>query len=134
MRCSTNTTRPLSRGHRAGIDCAIGRRQFDTTIVPNAVTRAIWGEPASAAKMRRCQPYRNDRHAARWKLMVRPAGQTLDSAAHGQPGRQGRKPRLDARDKAIWDPIIEFASREARDGFDECVLAARERQHPEALS
>ena len=35
--------------------------------------------------------------------------------------------------KAIWDPIIEFSSRERRERFTEAVLAALCVQHPAFL-
>ena len=42
--------------------------------------------------------------------------------------------RLDAGGKATWEAVVAFASREARDRFNEAVLAALRQQHPEALS
>jgi DNA-binding cell septation regulator SpoVG len=43
-------------------------------------------------------------------------------------------PVLDERGKAIWDLIIEFADSAARHRFQEAVLDALRRSHPEAFS
>ena len=104
--------------------------------------------PATAAKIRRWQPFRNPAgtvlgflsielpsglviHDA--KLMVGQAGKHwIALPANKQIDKDGN-PRLDADGKQLWSPIVEFANRDARDRFHELILAALRRQHPSAL-
>jgi len=67
------------------------------------------------------------------KLMVGPAGKHwIALPAIKQTGKDG-EPRLDDNGKQLWSPIIEIPSQDARDRFNELVLAALRRQHPGAL-
>src|SRR5262249_41611042 len=43
-------------------------------------------------------------------------------------------PRLDAKGKQQWTPMVSFADRAASDRFRDLILAALERDHPEALA
>ena len=68
------------------------------------------------------------------KLMVGPLGKHwIATPAEQQLDKKGN-PRLAARGKTIWQPIVEFSTREDRTRFGELVLAALRRQHPEALA
>jgi DNA-binding cell septation regulator SpoVG len=67
------------------------------------------------------------------KLMVGPQGRRwIALPAIKQLDAEGQ-PRLGADGKTIWTPIIEFTSRDVRDKFNEVVLAALRRSHPEAF-
>ena len=67
------------------------------------------------------------------KLMTGPAGKHwIAMPAVKQLDRDGN-PRLDANSKAVWSAIIEFRDRATRDEFQEPVLGALRRHHPEAF-
>jgi DNA-binding cell septation regulator SpoVG len=68
------------------------------------------------------------------KLMIGQAGKHwIALPAERQVDRDGN-PKLDANGRQAWSPIVEFRDRDARDRFNELVLAALQRQQPEALS
>jgi hypothetical protein len=104
---------------------------------------------SASTTIRRWQPYRNaagtiygfiDVERASGlvingiKLMVGHAGKYWVAPPAVQQRDKDGAIRLDAGGKATWEAVVAFASREARDRFNECVLAALQRQHPEALS
>jgi hypothetical protein len=60
------------------------------------------------------------------KLMIGPAGK------HWVAMPATKREAADGG-KAAWDPIIEFADREARDRFGAGILAALREQHPDAF-
>jgi hypothetical protein len=67
------------------------------------------------------------------KLMVGPNGRRwFAMPAVKQFDRDG-SPRLDAKGKQLYSPIIEFASREAAARFRDLALDALSRAHPDAL-
>jgi hypothetical protein len=64
------------------------------------------------------------------KLMIGPAGKHwIALPAIKQTGKDG-EPRLDDNGKQLWSPIVEIASRDARDRFNELILEALRRQYP----
>ena len=104
--------------------------------------------PASAAKIRRWQPFRNAAGTVLGyldvelpsgmvingsKLMVGPNGKHwVAMPSERQLDRDGN-PRLDDNGKQLWSPIVEFATRDARGRFSELVLAALRQQYPGAF-
>src|SRR6516162_2987052 len=67
------------------------------------------------------------------KLMVGRAGKYwVALPAIKLTGKDGN-PRLDPTGSSLWNPIVAFASRDARDRFNELVLTALRRQHPGAF-
>jgi DNA-binding cell septation regulator SpoVG len=67
------------------------------------------------------------------KLMVGPNGRYWIALPAIKQTNADGSARLDANGKPLWSPVIEFASREARDRFQDLVLAALQRQHPHAF-
>jgi DNA-binding cell septation regulator SpoVG len=68
------------------------------------------------------------------KLMIGSAGKRwIGMPSIKQVDKDGM-PRLDAKGRQAWSPIIEFANSEARDRFNDLVLDALRRQHPEAFN
>lgn len=102
---------------------------------------------ALGAKIRRWQPFRNPAGTILGYLDIElPSGMITNSCKlmvgqNGKPwvampserqlDRDGN-PRLDTNGKQLWTSIIGFASRAARDRFNELVLAALQHQHPDA--
>jgi DNA-binding cell septation regulator SpoVG len=67
------------------------------------------------------------------KLMVGPNGRLwIALPSERQVDGDGNR-RLDANGKQIWSPVVDFRDRAARDRFQDQVLAALRRQHPDAL-
>jgi hypothetical protein len=106
--------------------------------------------PASRpAKIRRWNPHRNDAGTMIGvlsvelpsgliindaKLMVGPAGKHwIALPAIKQIDRDGT-PKLDENGKPLWSPVVEISNRHTRERFNEMVLDAVRRQHPEALN
>jgi DNA-binding cell septation regulator SpoVG len=68
------------------------------------------------------------------KLMIGPQGKhwiALPNVKRRDPDDD--RPMLNEDGRPIWDPVIEFASRDARDRFGALVLEALRRAHPEAF-
>jgi DNA-binding cell septation regulator SpoVG len=106
------------------------------------------GPPPRQVKILRFTPYRNPSGTMAGFVSVElPSGQIIHSLKlmRGPAGRfwiatpdqkrrdDNDRPVLDERGKPIWDPIIEFADRAARDRFNEVVLTALRQAHPEAF-
>ena len=67
------------------------------------------------------------------KLMRGPNGSLwIAMPSERQVDRDGN-PRLDANSKQLWRPIVEFANRGTADKFQQLILDALRRQHPETL-
>src|SRR6516165_3898193 len=87
---------------------------------------------APSARIRRWQPFRNPAGSMRGfvsvelpsglivndvKLMIGPGGKYWIATPAIKRTTEGGEPKFDARGKPVWSPIVEFASREARDKF-----------------
>jgi hypothetical protein len=67
------------------------------------------------------------------KLMIGPAGRPwVALPAIRQLDRDG-EPRRDTNGKVLWLPIIDFNDRDCRERFQNAVLDALRREHPEAF-
>jgi hypothetical protein len=104
--------------------------------------------PATALKIRRWQPFRNSAGTVLGFFSIElPSGLIINDAKLmvGRPGKywvalpaikltgKDGNPRLDPTGSSLWNPIVAFASRDARDRFNELVLTALRRQHPGAF-
>ena len=104
--------------------------------------------PATAVKIRRWQPFRNSAGTVLGFLSIELPSGLIINDARLLVGRAGKywvalpaikltgkdgNPRLDPTGSSLWNPIVAFASRDARDRFSELVLAALRRQHPGAF-
>ena len=65
------------------------------------------------------------------KLMIGPAGKRWVGMPDVKRRDRTDQAMLDANGKAIWDPIIEFTNRDARDRFNAMILEALRIAHPE---
>jgi hypothetical protein len=104
--------------------------------------------PATAATIRSWRPFRNPAGTILGFLSIElPSGLVINDAklmvgtagkhwialpAIKQIGKDG-EPRVDDNGRQLWSPIVEFATRDARDRFSELILAALRRQHPGAF-
>jgi DNA-binding cell septation regulator SpoVG len=67
------------------------------------------------------------------KLMMGPAGKHwIAMPANKQVDKDG-EPKLDAKGKQIWLPVVEIPDRNARERFNALILDALRRQHPDVL-
>jgi len=151
-RRSWESTRPTSvDSNRPAYDVGNNRRQA-SRLSPEASRRAaayLAPQQSARAVIRRWQTFRNAAGTIcgfidvefgsgliinGCKLMRGSAGRYWVAPPAVQQRDKDGAIRLDAGGKATWEAVVAFASREARDRFNECVLAALQRQHPEALS
>jgi len=65
------------------------------------------------------------------KLMIGPAGKRWVGMPDVKRRDRTDQAMLNANGKAIWDPIIEFTNRDARDRFNAMILEALRIAHPE---
>jgi hypothetical protein len=68
------------------------------------------------------------------KLMIGPTGKPWLAMPSVKRLDHAGQPVLDARGKSIWDPIIEFTGAGDRTRFQEQVLEALRRDHPEVFN
>jgi DNA-binding cell septation regulator SpoVG len=66
------------------------------------------------------------------KLMVGPNGRHWVALPSQKQTNRDGTPRLDTAGKQTWADIIEFVGRDAREKFQNLVLEALRRAHPEA--
>jgi hypothetical protein len=67
------------------------------------------------------------------KLMIGPKGKHWVAMPSERQRDPDGNPLLDATGKPLWNPVIEFADRNARDRFTELVLSALRQQHSGAF-
>jgi hypothetical protein len=112
----------------------------------NTATRAGWGEPP--VKIKRFSPYRNEagtvlaflsvEHPSglilhQCKLMVGSKGtRWIATPAVRETDSDGR-PKLDINGKPIWQPIVEFRDKLTRQRWQDTILVALRKAHPEAF-
>jgi hypothetical protein len=72
--------------------------------------------------------------SAELKLMRGQRGALSIAMPHLQRRDQDHWTVLDDRGKPIWDTVIKFRSRDARDLFSASILAAFGRTHPELFA
>jgi DNA-binding cell septation regulator SpoVG len=118
---------------------------------PVATAARVAGHPPPRqAKMPRFRPFR-DPAGAMWSSFSAelPSGQVIHylKLMRGQRGalsiamphlmrrdQDHHRTVLDDRGKPIWDPVIEFRGRDARDRFSALILAAFGRAHRELFA
>jgi hypothetical protein len=123
--------------------------RFPSKPLTEAALAASWGvKPQPAMKIRRFTPHRNAAGTRLGFLTAELPSGMIVSGLKLMIGPQGKHwiatPSIKRRDlddrlmlnedgKPLWDPVIEFTSRGARDRFGAMVLEALRRAHPEAL-
>jgi hypothetical protein len=125
-------------------------RRSDTTIAPNAATRATWGEPPATRRPRTLA-------LVAWRPVVKgalrgfaaielPIGLKIHDVpvlvSNGKPwaslpskpqiDRDGRQ-KTDANGKAAFAPVLEWRSREISERFSKAVVALVRAAHPDDL-
>ena len=65
------------------------------------------------------------------KLMVGPKGRRFVGMPDAKRRDRDDQPVLDEAGKPVWDPVVEFTDRAARDRFSTLVLGALRAQHPQ---
>ena len=114
----------------------------------NPVTDRAPSRPRPAAKIRRFQPYRNQSNTMLGYVDARLPSGMITNANRLMRGPNGKpwiappavpqrnkdgSAKLGSNGKALWSEIIEFDSKAAREKYQELILEALRREHPEVL-